>query len=526
MDPSLRRINSETALHEQSKLPSDSGKLVLNVHSPPQTFRVQWLGSNKQICEALEANDAVDVDSVTRSISLQTKLMKFVSVHSSSTEIRAFVAVDHKKLELTLGPYNINKYFKSFCEGGPPFVCGDGLDHAWYQLLNSRQPVPILVTRYSSVECAIGYLEIRYSRQSWQWSEPYDVNTMFCKLPAELKSNDRVIEAYVKAGLDVFLDPFPMCATPTVHLAYAKYRGLSTWSRAPKALQQNKSFVLQLTQHLALTRKVYYTNWSLPPHVDDVYSDCLHNCLYRTDHTRAEILARVAVCGDVLALHPSYLNDPEIVLAAFKSNTRYDDFPSCHKSITMPLSMWNNKQVALEVVSHHGNAIRLFSDVLADDFDVGLTAVGQNSDAYRLLSERLRGTTEIVLRAASHGKTLYRVPLKVQTNKNLVLKLVSLNEQAFNGFDRFEAVPNKERLEQLVYNSQRFIHDRKFMIDCVEANWRTALYVPFKMRKSDFGQVVCTAVCKHFNKARLACYHFFLQPFLQPFGVRDFTFNT
>ena len=488
-----------------SSLQSNSGKLVSNVRS----LRVQWFGSNKVISENLDLNDSLDVDSVTRSINLQTKLMKLVS-STWSSEIRAFVSFDHKKLELTLGPCDVNKYFKSFCEHGPPFVWDESLDRAWSQLHNCREPVSILVTRYSPVECAIGYLEMRYFRSNWHYG---CVTTLFDKLPAKLQMNDKVIEAYVKAGL-VSRELLARCTTPAVHLAYAKYQGMSTWSFAPQALQQDKSFVLHITRQLVLSPAHCVNGLILPPHVDDVYSDCLHNCLYRTDYTRAEILARVAVCGDVLQLHPSWCqSDPEIVMAAFKS-TR-NDLPSYYYGApTMPLSMWNDKQFVLEVVSHCGSAIKLVPSVLADDSDVGLAAVSQDRKAFSYLSERLRGTTDIVLRAASHGKTLHRVPLAVQTNKSLVLKLVALSTQAFVGF---EDVPDQAKLKQRVYNFKTFMHDQKFMIECVEANWRMAFRLPRKARQSYFGQTVCAAACKHFGKARLACYHYFLRHFNDQF---------
>ena len=138
------------------------------------------------------------------------------------------------------------------------------------------------------------------------------------------------------------------------------------------------------------------------------------------------------------------------------------------------------------------------------------TLVSQDGKAYGYLSERLRGITEIVLRAALHGRKLNQVPLAVQTDKSFVLKLVSLDKRAFEGF---VYLPNQAQLEHRVYDKRTLMHDQELMIECVEANWRMAFYLPVSARKSSFAQVVRVAACKQFGKALCACYHYFTKPF-------------
>ena len=474
---------------------------ALHMRDPPQTFRVQWLDSKQVICDSFQVEFWSDDDTVTRSIDLQTNLNKLVSAKSSS-EIRAFVGLD-QEFELTLSPCDLNNYFESFRKQTP--YCDARLEVAWYNLRKSKQTVPIVVTRYDPVECAIGHLQRRYSLPNWQFSHNNSVEHLFCNLPAELRINERLLGAYIQAGLHTKSVPVDAWAKPHVHLWFAKHHGQSTWEFAPQALQQNETFALQLTQQLWRGKKRNRLQChALPPHVDDVYSDCLHDCLYRADYTREDVLARVALCGDVLKLHQAWFADCEVVLTAYKSARSHTI-----EHTRLP-SMWNDKQFVLQAVTLCGNAVRNASCLLKNDFDVGLAAVSQSHEAYSSLSEELRGMPEIVLRAASHHCMLTRVGLAIQTNKALVLKLVALNRRAFDGF---VTIPNHE--QQTVYDSKKFMQDQSFMLDCVKANWQVAFYLPVETRTSSLGFAVRVAACNHFRNARCACHQLFLESFVE-----------
>ena len=475
---------------------------ALHMRDPPQTFRVQWLDSKQVICDTFQVQFWSDDDTVTRSIDFQNDLNKLVSAKSAS-EIRAFVGFD-QELELTLRPRHLNNYFKSFWKQTP--YCDARLEVAWSKLRESKA-VPIVVTRYDPVECAIGYIQSRYSLPNWQFSHN-SIDHLFCNLPAELRINDRLLGAYIQAGLHTKSVPVDAWAKPNVHLWFAKHHGQSTWEFAPHALQQNKTFALQLTKQLWRGKKRNRLQChALPPHVDDVYSDCLHDRLYRTDYTREDVLSRVALCGDALKLHQAWFADCEVVLAACKSARSYTI------EHTRLSSMWSDKQFVLQAVTLCGNAVSQACTWLKNDYEIGLAAVSQSYLAYASLSERLRSMPDIALRAASHHGLLERVPLAIQTNKALVLKLVALNNQVFDGFDGFDVVPTNS--QQTVYNSTAFMTDQHFMLDCVEANWRMAFYLPVEQRQSSYGFAVRAAACKHFRNARCACHQLFLEPFAE-----------
>lgn len=163
-------------------------------------------------------------------------------------------------------------------------------------------------------------------------------------------------------------------------------------------------------------------------------------------------------------------SDYDYVLAAVTAN------PSDLQHASADLK--DNIDIVVAAMKHPngGYYLKLASDRLRDNFDLGLQGVKTWSAIYADLSERLKGNVQIAATAAmNNGQMLYYAPASIKDNHDVILASCS---GTFNCGFRFASDARK--------------NDRDLVLKAVQFKGSEMYYVPEKFRSDP--EIVTTAV--------------------------------
>ena len=292
-------------------------------------FQVVWAGSHTVISPSLRV--FVIGDLATKSAALQEAVTELIGGCLWFGEVKAVVASINK--ELTLSPASWKPYFAHYRKkqsatrsvfdfNQQRFAAQQAAWKAVAELPSDVFPV-IVVTRYPAIESAVEFIASGKSTVAWH---------RYAKCSKALQCTKQVAAAALDAGMSVqhLNDAVYDYPSIVVKCIQQKHKRIIS-----QPLLHNKQFVeLMLATFVKSeleTRCVFPVGVARPDFVQgQVFYDCVMSTgikqLSEAAYTRAEVLERVQVYGEVVLLHKDFLNDNKIVVAAIKSSVSKDLF--------------------------------------------------------------------------------------------------------------------------------------------------------------------------------------------------------
>ncbi len=444
---------------------------------PVRQLRVVWAGSHTVISPSLPVY--LKGDLATKSAALQEAVAKLIGSCLWFGEVKAVVGSSNK--ELTLSPASWKPYFEHYRKMQSTTRSVFDFNQkayaarkaAWEAVLTAPDHATIVVTRYPEIESAVGYIASGKCSVAWH---------RYTCCSAALQRNEKVAAAALDAGMAAtYLDPATLEYPSIVVRCIQKQNKV----HISQQLLGNKPFVQTMLKTFDMsqlaTRCVFCAGVSRPVFLEgQVFYDCIRKTLDDEHcsgvYTRAAVLERVKVYGDVVLLHTNFLNDNSVVLASIKSAVSKDllidlskrmrrinvdvfvaaarakmnlderfvkvpknlDKVDCRTAeavvsanglLLQYMSVGNrdNKRIVLAACKSNGLALRFASERMQHCRSVVLAACKSNGNALKDSKEHFRADQEIVLAAcrSSYGAALRYASDKMRSDKTVVMAAIN-----------------------------------------------------------------------------------------------------
>ena len=422
--------------HSEAPLGKAEQPLTVLVH-------VKWLGSNKPFTTAvLGVCASNNVDGASHAAMLQQKLAPLMpeSLMHSQVCVRANTGA-----ALTMHPRDLKDYLNAFeFSSRPPKTAAQKkLDEAWDALLSgalradvaadasaSAAPVTVFATLYSSVDCAVAFLQMkRHNEETKQYLYTR-------RLDQATRDNPRVVLCCIDQHIPNLQYSDKANASKRVVLKRllqgAWHSPMQSIGAVPEHVLRDKQVSQAvLTAHgwdpECLTKYNLSQDTELLKYAQvmfDVNRRKLHKPA--STYSRHDVLERVKMNGNAIKLHVSYTDDKEVVLAAAsctrdKLSYRFlawlepdmqDDEDVVYAAVQNGASLEHastklqgNLRVARAAVAHTASDLAHVSDDLRKHRGLVLAACKRNGMALQYAHESFRSDKEVVL-AACRSKCL------------------------------------------------------------------------------------------------------------------------
>lgn len=414
---------------------------------PVRQFRVVWAGSHTIISPSLPVY--LKGDLATKSAALQEAVAKLIGSCLWFGEVKAVVGSSNN--ELTLSPASWKPYFEHYRKKQSTTRSVFDFNQkayaarkaAWEAVLTAPDHVPIVVTRYPEIESAVGYIASGKCSVAWH---------RYTCCSAALQRNEKVAAAALDAGMAVY-----RLAPATLEYPSIVVRCIQKQNKVhiSQQLLDNKPFVqtmLRTFDTFELATKCVFSVGVLRP--DFLEGQVFYDCVKSADdkkncsgaYTRAEVLERVKVYGDVVLLHEDFFSDEKVVVASIKSAVSKDLLKELSKRmrrmkvgvfvaaarakmnldkrfVKVPKNLDKvDCRTAEAVVSANGLLLQYMSVGNRDNKRVVLAACRSNGLALPFASERMQCCRGVVLTACrSNGNVLKNAKAQFFADKEVVL---------------------------------------------------------------------------------------------------------